>query len=137
MDTDAMKTARNMVRIGTVTATNPAAMTARVTFEEKDGLVSPELPIITRGSGGNRDYWLPDVGDEVVCLYSANDKNFTTGWILGTYFTEKHPPNAAAQDVRRVDFGDGSFIEFNRAAGSLTIQCTGPVTINGATINLN
>lgn len=137
MDIDAERTARSMVRVGTVSSTTPATMTARVVFEEKDETPSAELPILTRGSGGNRDYWLPDVGDQVVCLFPANDKNHTTGFILGTYFTEKHPPNAAEQDVRRVDFGDGSFMEFNRAAGSLTITCTGPVTINGSTINLN
>lgn len=112
-------------------------MAARVVFEEQDRNVSPELPILTRGSGGNKDYWMPDVGDEVLCLFAPNDKNFSTGWILGTYFTAKHPPNAAAQDVRKIDFGDGSSIEFNRATGSLSIKCTGSVTINGATINLN
>lgn len=137
MDIDTAKITRGMVRAGTVSATNPAIMAARVVFEEQDGNVSPELPILTRGSGGNKDYWMPDVGDEVLCLFAPNDKNFSTGWILGTYFTAKHPPNAAAQDVRKIDFGDGSSIEFNRAAGSLSIKCTGPVTINGATINLN
>lgn len=137
MDIDARRLARSMVRVGTVSSTNPTTMAARVVFEEKDNMPSAELPVLTRGSGGNRDYWLPDVGDQVVCLFPANDKSYTTGFILGTYFTAKHPPNAAAQDVRRLDFGDGSFMEFDRAAGSLTITCTGPVTINGSTINLN
>lgn len=137
MDTDAIRMMRGMVRVGTVSATNPGAMAARVKFDEKDGTISPELPVLTTGSGGNKMYWMPDVGDEVVCLFASNDKNFTTGWIVGGYFTQKHPPNAASQDVRRIDFGDGSYIEFNRATGGLSINCNGPVTINGATINLN
>ena len=142
MDTDtsakeANRAVRNMVRHGTVSSTNQEMMMARVVFEEKDGNVSAELHVLTRGSGGNRDYWMPDVGDEVVCLYQADDEESATGWILGTYFTEKHKPNASSQDIRRIDFGDGSFFEFNRAAGSLTIKCTGPIKVNGSTINLN
>ena len=109
MDTEAERALRGMVRAGTVSSVNPANSTARVEFDDKDGTVSPELHIIHRGSGANKDYWLPDVGEQVVCLFANNDKNFSTGWILGTYFTEKKPPQVNNQDIRRLDFSDGTF----------------------------
>lgn len=137
MATDTERALRNTIRKGTVCDINPATMAVRVEFNDKDNMPSAELPVLCRGAGGNKDYWLPDVGDQVVCLFENNDKNNSSGWVLGTYFTEKHPPQISNAEIRRLDFGDGSYIEFNRAEGSLKIQCTGPITINGSVINLN
>lgn len=137
MATDTERALRNTIRKGTVCDINPATMAVRVEFNDKDNMPSAELPVLCRGAGGNKDYWLPDVGDQVVCLFENNDKNNSSGWVLGTYFTEKHPPQASNAEIRRLDFGDGSYMEFNRAEGSLKIQCTGPITINGSVINLN
>jgi len=118
MDTDA----KNIVRRGTVSSVNAAAGTVKVIYDDKDKALSADLHPLSRGSAGNRDYWLPDVGDSVVCLINPASKNSNDGWVLGTAFSRKQPPNAASADVRRIDFGDGSFIEFNRAPGSLTIN---------------
>lgn len=41
---------KNLIRIGTVSAVNGASCSARVAFEDKDNMVSAELPIITIGS---------------------------------------------------------------------------------------
>ena len=71
-----------------------------------------------------------------MCLFACNDKNFSTGWILGTHYAIG-AGNADSADKRRIDFADGSFVEFDRATGGLTIQCTGDVVINGRTISLN
>ena len=37
----------------------------------------------------------------------------------------------------RLDFADGGYIEYDRAASSLTVSVPGAVVIKGATINLN
>lgn len=137
MDTDVARALRGMVRTGTVVSTDPAADTVRVRYDDKDGAVSYELHIMHRFSGKNKDYWIPDVGDQVVCLFAQNDKNLSTGWVLGSYFSDKQPPQAASQDVMRLDFADGGFVEYDRAASSLTINVPGTVTIKGGTINLN
>ena len=137
MATDAERALRGMLRTGTVASVNVANNTARVKFDDKDGIASPELHILHRCSGKNKDYWVPDIGDQVLCIFNNNDKNFSTGWIMGSYFTETQPPQVQSKDIMRMDFADGSFIEVNRAAGSLTVNFTGPVVINGSTINLN
>ena len=85
MDTKAL---RSMVRVGIVSEVIPADCAARVVFEEKDETTSPILPVLTRGGKVNRDFWLPDIGEQVVCLFACNDKNFSTGWILGAHYKE-------------------------------------------------
>jgi phage baseplate assembly protein V len=137
MATDADRALRGMLRTGTVSAVYPKTDTVRVVFDDKDETTSPELHVLHRFSGKNKDYWMPDIGDQVLCIFNNNDKNFSTGWVLGSYFTERQPPQVASADIMRMDFADGSFVEVNRAAGSLKINFTGPITINGSTIHLN
>lgn len=137
MDTEAERLLRGMVRIGTVSSVNVENNTARVKFDDKDGTVSPELHILHRYSGKNRDYWVPDIEDQVVCIFANNDKNFSTGWILGSYFDEKHPPQVQSLDIMRLDFADGSYMEYDRGTHALTINVVGKIKINGATIHLN
>ena len=137
MATDIERALRGMIRTGTVSAVYPANGTARVVFDDKDDTTSPEMHILHRYSGKNKDYWVPDIGDQVLCVFANNDTNFSTGWILGSYFTEKQPPQVANPDIMRLDFADGSFMEYNRGNSSLTIKVMGQIKINGAEIHLN
>lgn len=121
--------ARQLVREGKVTATYPARHTARVVFEDKDGMVGPEMPILTSCSAGNKSYSMPDVGDMVVCLMASNADMTGTGWIIGSRFNDKSKPNANSQDVTRIDFADGSFVEYNRKSHELKLKSTGKITI--------
>ena len=137
MATETERALRGMIRTGTVSAVYPENGTARVVFDDKDDTTSPELHIVHRFSGTNKDYWVPDIGDQVVCIFANNDTNFSTGWILGSYFTDKHPPQVASPDIMRLYFADGSFMEYNRGNSSLTIKVMGQIKINGAEIHLN
>lgn len=137
MATETERALRGMLRTGTVSSVNPLAGTARVKFDDKDGAVSPELHILHRYSGKNKDYWVPDIGDQVVCLFENNDKNFSTGWILGSYFTDKQPAQEKNADIVRMDFADGTFIAYDRGEHRLTIDVAGDIVIKGKTINLN
>ena len=128
---------KDNIRVGIVSSTNPEKNTVRVTFPDEDNLVSSELRILQRGGVKNRDYWMPDVDDEVVCIFPTNDENFCDGFVIGCLFNEKSPPNASSQDVQRKDFSDGSYFEFNRASGNLTINCKGVLTLKASRINLN
>lgn len=126
---------KNFIRMGRVSTTNPEKMTVKVVFEDKDNMVSDELPVLVQGSSRNRHYWLPDVGEQVCCLMLPNGHN--AGICLGSYYSESDPPNANSQEVRRIDFGDGSYMQFDRATGNLDISCTGEIRINGKMIYLN
>ena len=134
-----------IVRRGIVSAVYPERHTARVTFPDEDDLVSAELPILTTFAFINKFFHVPDVGEHVYVLYEQNDSGEGDGVILGSIFSDQDPPNAASQDKIRMDFGDGSFFEFDRSrgdfdikcTGNLNINCTGNVTVNGKNIYLN
>ena len=121
--------ARQLVKEGTVTACYPERHTARVRFPDKDDLVGAEMPILTSCSAGNKSYAMPDVGDMVVCLMATNADMTGTGWIIGSRFNDKSKPNANSQDVTRIDFADGSFVEYNRQSHELKLKSTGKITI--------
>lgn len=129
--------ARDLVKEGVISEVYPERHSARVTFEDKDNVVSAELPIVTTWALDNKSYALPDVGETVLCVFATNDGTTGEGWIIGSRFHEKSTPNANSQDVARIDFKDGTFIEYDREKHSLTIECTGDITIKGKNIYLN
>ncbi len=126
---------KNLVRAGRVSAVIPERMAVKVVFEDKDRMVSDELPVLTFGSSKNKMYWLPDVGEQVCCLMLPNGHN--AGFCIGSFYSDADSPKVSDREIRRIDFGDGSYVQFDRKTGNLDISCTGNVTINGKTINLN
>ena len=126
--------AKNIIRIGRVSVSDPGTMTVKVVFEDKDNMLSDSLPILVRGSSRNKDYWLPDVGEQVGCLMRPNGHE---GICLGSYYSESDPSGRYGQDVRRMDFNDGTYISYDRASHRLEINCAGDVVIKGANIYLN
>lgn len=128
---------RELIRVGIVSSTNPEKNTVRVTFEDKDNLVSGELRILHRGSSAVKDYWMPAVNDEVVCIFPTNDENYCDGYVVGSLFNEKDKPNAKKQEITRTDFSDGTFIEYDLKSHTLKIECAGNIYIKGKKIYLN
>lgn len=127
---------KNFLREGIVSAVYPERCAARVTFPDKDGLVSAELPILQPAGAKNQFYSLPDVGDSVVCLFAPNSQD-GTGFILGSRYDDKNSPPVNSQDISCIKFGDGTFISYNRASHLLEINCVGNIKINGRRIDLN
>lgn len=84
-------------------------------------------------------YWLPSVGEQVLCLMipSQGGRGSNDGVVLGSFFNSVDKPVRTGEGIRRIDFGDGSYVEHDRNTGNLTIKATGTVSITGATIRLN
>ena len=137
---------KRLIRVGTVSSVN-AAGTVRVAFNAQDDMVTYELPVVTHGSKSNKDYWLPDVDEQVLCLFLPNvsGRGVCEGFVLGTFYSSVDAPVENSVDVHAFKFGDGSVVKHDRSTGKLTINATGDieiiaggkVTINGTTINLN
>ena len=66
---------RNIVRVGIISTVNIETCSARVTFLDKQDTVSADLPVLNRGSMIVKDYWLPDIGEQVLCLFLGNNFN--------------------------------------------------------------
>lgn len=131
---------KSLVRVGSVSSVNPANGTARVAFEANDDNVTYELPILTRGSKANKDYWIPDIDEQVVCLFlpNASGRGVCQGFILGTFYSSTDAPVENSQDVQAVKFSDGTEIRHDRVSGDLTIHAVGNISITaGGTITIN
>lgn len=120
---------RNLIRVGRVSAVDPARATARVVFEAQE-VVSYDLPVIQRQTLRNKDYYLPDVGEHVVCIFLPTGN--ADGFILGAIYTDEDQPPASSQDKRVVQFEDGTRIEYDRASHTLTVNAVGPINIVAA-----
>lgn len=128
---------REQIREGVVVAVYPERHAARVQFEDKGGLISAELPVVSPWAFKNKCYALPDVGETVVCLHAGNSEQVGDGWIIGSRYHDKSKPAANSQDIARIDFADGTFLQYDRKKHELRIKCEGKIFIDGAEIRLN
>lgn len=123
------ETDKVLLKIGEVSSVNPAACTARVVFDDDDSLVSGDLQILQMNSLKNKGYWLPDVGEDVVCIFLGT--GVEEGFILGATYAGAVKPPADSQDKRAVHFSDGSFFEYDRSASEFKIGIgASKVTVN-------
>lgn len=110
-------------KIGEVSSINPARCTARVIFDDENSMVSYDLPIMQRNSLGNRDYQMPDIGEDVLCLFRSD--GFEDGVIIGSFYAGDVEPPETTADRRTVVFKDGTRICYDRAAHTLTVTIAG------------
>jgi len=110
----------DLIRIGEVSSINPKKGTARVAFDDEDGMVSYDLPVVQRNSFRNHDYAMPDIGEDVVCVF--REGGIEDGFILGAFYAGEVTPPDSTNDVRSVVFSDGTRIEYNRATHTLLAQ---------------
>lgn len=139
------------VRVGIVESTNPEAATVRVKIPDLDDLISYDLQVLQRKTLKDKDYWMPDLQEEVFCLFLGN--GLETGFVLGALYNKEDAPPVASQDKRHVTFEDGTQLEYDRrahkltanvqgdievhATGNITVAAGGNVKITGARIDMN
>lgn len=118
--------ASTAVRIGTVDKVDRTKCRARVLFpvprkegEEESFVSSEELPVMVKQSVGNRDYWLPTVGDQVVCVYDR----LGFGFVIGSFYSDEEeiPEGAEAEGVRVTEFEDGTRVEYSTEESKLRV----------------
>lgn len=111
---------------GTVTAVDEQAGRARVRIDDLDGLETFWLNILqSRVKEDQEAYWL-DVGDFVAVM---SDEKGEQGVILGCLYTDANPPPITTKNKYYRRFSDGSFIEFDRSTGVLTLEVTDRINI--------
>lgn len=114
---------RNLIRIGTVSSINAVNGTVRVLFEDKDNMVSCELPMLSN------EYNMPSVKDQVLCLFLAN--GIENGFCIGRYYSEINKPPVQSENIYCKRFDDGTLIQYDKSLKELTINSKNPLTING------
>ena len=116
-----------MVRVGIVTQVFSNQGTVRVKFDDQDGEVSYELPVIFKKTQKDKDYWLPDVGEQVLCVFLPY--GIEQGFVLGAFYSEVDKPPVKDKNKRRIEFEDGSYVEYDRKEHKLTVEIKGEAEI--------
>ncbi|EPF2802497.1 MULTISPECIES: phage baseplate assembly protein V [Enterobacterales] len=106
-------------QVGTVSAVDADKVQARVRLPECDNLRTNWLNVLQRNTQNNKDYWLPDVGEQVEVLLDANGED---GVILGAVYSDVDKPPFSDKNVRGTKFSDGAEFSYNRASHTLTIR---------------
>lgn len=138
-----------LIKIGEVSTIDPARGTARVTFGDDDSLVSYDLQVLQRNTLHNKDYAMPDIGEDVVCLFLPCGSE--DGFILGSVYAGEITPPESDSDQRTVVFSDGTRINYDRKLHKLTatigktsivadqqnvnVVCDGTADIQAGTVN--
>ncbi|MDX5091601.1 phage baseplate assembly protein V [Lactobacillus crispatus] len=128
---------KNLVRVGIVSSVDYQKGTAKVAFEDRDDMVSPDLQILGKNSYSNKDYWLPEPEEQVLCLFLPNGN--AQGFILGSLYNDEDKLPIKNKNKRHVRFGDGTFIDYDRETHTLTIDflLPGKIVINNAEVIRN
>nr|DAV64629.1 MAG TPA: baseplate assembly protein [Caudoviricetes sp.] len=148
---DAPERAPSLIKLGEISSIDPGRGTARVVFDDEDGLVSYDLPVLQRNTLKNHDFAMPDIGEDAIVLFFGEGQE--DGVILGSIYAGEVTPPESTEDRRTVVFDDdtrvcydrqehkltvtieGTEIVFNRQDGSITVP--NAVTINCTTATVN
>jgi phage baseplate assembly protein V len=120
---------KNMFRVGFVSSQNTDDIQAavRVVYPDRQNLVSEPLPILQKSTKGTKDYWSPEVGEQVLTLHLPN--GIHKGFLLGAFQSTRDRPPVTDPNKRHTTFADGSVFEFDKGSSVLFINTKGPITL--------
>ncbi|MCB2186937.1 MAG: phage baseplate assembly protein V [Deltaproteobacteria bacterium] len=127
-------TLRQMVRVGHVVERFPAEARVRVRLEDSDCMDSYKLPVLVAKTRCDKDYWMPDLGEHVICLFLPIGHE--VGFVLGSIYSDLDVVPVVSNDKRHVRFEDGTWVEYDRQTGDMNVQCKGKLTIKAAEIEI-
>jgi phage baseplate assembly protein gpV len=106
-------------RVGIVQQQDAAHAKVRVVFPDYDAVVSWWLPVIFAKTQNDKAYWIPDVGEQVVCLMDLRDE---AGAVLGAIYSNADLPPVNSADKFHLAFKDGASVDYDRAAHVLDLK---------------
>lgn len=136
----------SLIFVGIVSTISPENGTVRVTLPDKDNRTTDDLIVLQRGVMASKDYWLPEVGEQVLCLRLPNvsGSGLGAGYVLGSLYNAKDAPVENTATNRSITWADGSKIQYSggnmliKTAGNLTIQTGGNMLVKtGGALDLN
>lgn len=112
-----------LLKVGEVTALDPTTCRIRATFDDEDGKTSYWLPVLQRKTFEDKDYSMPDIGEDVLCVFFNEGEE--DGFVLGSFYADEVVTPENSSDVRCVKFKDGSVIRYDRGGHKLTVEISG------------
>lgn len=114
----------SMMRVGTVAELDEGESLARVQVGE---LLLGWLPWAQRRMGDAREYWAPVVGEQVLVMSPGGDTRL--GVITMSLASDAFPLPASSAAVHRVEYADGSAVEFDGGDGTFSVVAKGDVAV--------
>lgn len=124
----------DMVRVGYISAVNYEEGTAQVVYKDRDNSVSSFMPLWS-------NEWNPPENDTLVYVLHLPNGG-TRGMILVPPYTNGNRPPEGKKGIWRKDFGDGSYIRYDRETKQLDLvsdivqveelNVSGDLSINGS-----
>lgn len=105
-------------RVGIVQAQDTAHAKVRVVFPDYDEMISWWLPVVFFKTQDDKAYWIPDIGEQVVCLMDLRDE---AGAVLGAIYSSADAPPVNSADKFYLGFKDGARFEYDRVAHLLDL----------------
>lgn len=109
----------NLIMIGTVSAINEEEAKARVLFTDRDDMTTKEIPLCFLRTKGMRVYAMPEIGEEVLCLFLPN--GYEEGFIIGSYYNDAHKVPIADKETKIIKFKNGDYIKYKN--GEMEVKC--------------
>lgn len=123
-----------MNRIGIVTAYDRTFYKVRVHLPDL-GIVTGWLPVAVNRATYNKEYNLPDIGEEVVCAF-LSDTGVEDGVVLCCLYNKHDKPPTDDEDMWMVTFKDGAKISYNRRTHTLIANIPGTATITANKVTI-
>jgi phage baseplate assembly protein gpV len=106
-------------RTGIVVERDTALAKVRVLFPDYDEVTSWWLPVLFAKTQNDKVYWIPDIGEQVVCLMDLRDE---AGAVLGAIYSSADPAPIDSGDKLHLAFKDTASFEYDRAAHVLNLK---------------
>ncbi|HYB92382.1 MAG TPA: phage baseplate assembly protein V [Candidatus Binataceae bacterium] len=106
-------------RVGLVQEQDTAGARVRVIFPDYDRMQSYWLPVVSPKTQNDKAYWIPDVGEQVVCLMDLRDE---AGAVLGAIYSAADTPPVDSADKWHLGFKDNTAFEYDRGSHVLNLS---------------
>lgn len=107
------------IRKGRVSSVNYDTGMIRVTYRDRDGAVTAEMPMLNN----NMEYSMPAIGQDVLVAHLSNGSS--RGVVLGPIWNQENTPAEARKDLYRKDFSSRkgvAYIEYDDRTGEYQIK---------------
>ena len=123
--------------VGLVSSYGETPGTVIVTRPDKDNRTTAELRVISRCTKETKDFWMPAINEQVLCVLLPNTsgKGPGAGFVLGAFYSDADTTPTDNNDVRTIQYKDGSFIKLDN--GEMEIHASKHLTITAPRIDIN
>ena len=123
--------------VGQVSAYGGTPGTVVVRRPDKDDRTTAELAVVSRCTKDTKDYWMPAIDEQVLCvlLPNASGKGPGAGFVIGAFYSEVDQPAECDPNVRSIRYKDGSYIVNH--GGEMEIHASKSLKLTAPRIDLN